>query len=59
MLHFESDIFFTIFRRPDGTKLKLPDCLLGQLGNDPKKKTLLVYGHLDGQLASQLDCVTA
>ena len=34
--------------RPDGSKLKLPPVLLGQLGNDPKKKTVLLYGHLDG-----------
>lgn len=36
---------------PDGSKLKLPPILLGTLGNDPKKKTLLVYGHLDVQPA--------
>ena len=32
---------------PDNTKLSLPPVLLGTLGNDPDKKTLLVYGHLD------------
>ncbi len=37
------------FFRPDGTKLKLPPVIFGQLGNDPKKKTLLIYGHLDGK----------
>ncbi|KAH6935124.1 hypothetical protein HPB50_003452 [Hyalomma asiaticum] len=35
----------------DGTKLKLPPVLLGHLGTDPAKKTLLVYGHLDVQPA--------
>lgn len=35
----------------DGSKLPLPPILLGQLGQDPKKKTLLVYGHLDVQPA--------
>ncbi|XP_050408340.1 cytosolic non-specific dipeptidase [Patella vulgata] len=32
---------------PDGTKLPLPPVIFAQLGSDPKKKTLLVYGHLD------------
>ena len=36
---------------PDGSKLKLPPVMMGELGNDPKKKTLLVYGHLDVQPA--------
>ncbi|KAK3103881.1 hypothetical protein FSP39_022629, partial [Pinctada imbricata] len=40
---------------PDGTKLPLPPILLGQLGDDPKKKTLLVYGHLDVQPAAKED----
>ena len=40
---------------PDGSKLKLPPCILGSLGNDPKKKTLLVYGHLDVQPAAMED----
>ena len=35
----------------DGTKLKLPPIILGQLGADPAKKTLLVYGHMDVQPA--------
>jgi hypothetical protein len=33
--------------------LKLPDVLMGELGNDPAKKTLLVYGHLDVQPANE------
>ena len=36
---------------PDGNQLKLPPVLMGHLGNDPNKKTLLVYGHLDVQPA--------
>jgi len=36
---------------PDGTKLPLPPILLGQLGKDPKKKTICIYGHLDVQPA--------
>jgi len=35
----------------DGSKLKLPPIILGQLGTDPAKKTLLVYGHMDVQPA--------
>ncbi|KAK7098494.1 cytosolic non-specific dipeptidase-like [Littorina saxatilis] len=40
---------------PDGNKIELPPVLLGQLGTDPKKKTLLVYGHLDVQPAHKED----
>ncbi|KAK7490769.1 hypothetical protein BaRGS_00017998 [Batillaria attramentaria] len=40
---------------PDGSKIELPPVLMGQLGNDPKKKTLLVYGHLDVQPAQKDD----
>lgn len=39
---------------PDGTELELPPALLGTLGNDPNKKTLLVYGHLDVQPAHKV-----
>ena len=35
----------------DGSQLKLPPVLMGQLGNDPDKKTVLLYGHLDVQPA--------
>nr|CAG8564411.1 6758_t:CDS:2 [Entrophospora candida] len=34
-----------------GKTLKLPPILLGTYGNDPKKKTILVYGHYDVQPA--------
>ena len=40
---------------PDGTKLPLPPVLLAELGSDPKKKTLCVYGHLDVQPAAKED----
>lgn len=40
---------------PDGTTLPLPPILLGQLGKDPKKKTICVYGHLDVQPALKED----
>lgn len=40
---------------PDGTKLKLPPVMMGHLGSDPNKKTLLIYGHLDVQPALKED----
>lgn len=40
---------------PDGRKAHLPPVLLGQLGNDPKKKMLCIYGHLDVQPANKSD----
>lgn len=39
----------------DGSQLDLPPVLLGTLGQDPGKKTLLVYGHLDVQPAARED----
>ncbi|XP_075229128.1 cytosolic non-specific dipeptidase-like [Lycorma delicatula] len=39
----------------NSTKIALAPVLLGQLGNDPKKKTILVYGHLDVQPAAKED----
>jgi len=38
---------------PDGSVLPLPPVLMGELGTDASKKTLLVYGHLDVQPANQ------
>ncbi|KAF8384990.1 hypothetical protein PRIPAC_74132 [Pristionchus pacificus] len=38
-----------------GSTIPLPPILLGKLGCDPKKKTLLVYAHLDVQPASRED----
>ncbi|XP_059145561.1 cytosolic non-specific dipeptidase-like [Physella acuta] len=40
---------------PDGSSIELPPVLLGTLGTDEKKKTLLVYGHLDVQPAEMSD----
>ncbi|KAG5887433.1 hypothetical protein JTB14_024632 [Gonioctena quinquepunctata] len=40
---------------PDGTTLPLPPVLFGTLGTDPKKKTVLAYGHLDVQPAYKED----
>lgn len=31
---------------PGGQSAPLPPAILGSLGNDPSKKTVLVYGHL-------------
>ncbi|KAJ7141643.1 hypothetical protein C8R46DRAFT_1135459 [Mycena filopes] len=39
----------------DGQTLPLPPAILGRIGNDPKKKTVLVYGHFDVQPASLSD----
>lgn len=35
----------------DGQKIDLPPVLLGSLGQDKEKKTVLIYGHLDVQPA--------
>ena len=35
-----------------GTELDLPPIVLASVGNDPKKKTILVYGHYDVQPVS-------
>ena len=35
--------------------IPLPPALLGELGSDPKKKTICVYGHLDVQPAHKDD----
>ncbi|KAI2807066.1 Metallopeptidase M20 [Blomia tropicalis] len=40
---------------PDGKVAPLPPVLFAQLGNDIKKKTLCIYGHLDVQPASKDD----
>jgi len=39
----------------DGSEIPLPPVLLGSLGSDPKKKTILLYGHLDVQPALMKD----
>lgn len=40
---------------PDGTVLPLPPVLLAQFGDDPMKKTLVAYGHLDVMPAAKED----
>lgn len=40
---------------PDGREIPLPSVLLGTLGNDTNKKTVLLYGHLDVQPALKED----
>lgn len=35
-----------------GQRLDLPPAILGRLGDDPKKKTVLIYGHYDVQPVS-------
>ena len=37
---------------PDGSKIPLPPLVFGNLGNNPDKKTVLIYGHLDVQPAN-------
>ena len=39
----------------NGNEIPLPPALLGTLGTDPKKKTVLIYGHLDVQPALKED----
>lgn len=38
-------------KTPDNTEIDLPPIILGNLGADPAKKTVCVYGHLDVQPA--------
>jgi len=40
---------------PDGSEIPLPPVLFGSLGSDPKKKTVLIYGHLGVQPALMKD----
>ncbi|ESK84268.1 glutamate carboxypeptidase [Moniliophthora roreri MCA 2997] len=39
----------------EGKELPLPPAVLGRIGNDPKKKTVLIYGHFDVQPANKSD----
>ena len=46
----------------DGKQLKLPPAILGKIGSDSKKKTVLIYGHFDVQpvslhAPSPVDCI--
>lgn len=40
---------------PGGSKITLPPAVLAQLGDDPAKRTVLVYGHFDVQPAKESD----
>ncbi|TRM67091.1 hypothetical protein BD626DRAFT_484722 [Schizophyllum amplum] len=39
----------------EGQTLQLPPAVLGSIGKDPKKKTILIYGHFDVQPAQLSD----
>jgi Cys-Gly metallodipeptidase DUG1 len=38
----------------EGQEIPLPPAILGKLGNDKNKKTILVYGHFDVQPVSTI-----
>jgi len=40
----------------DGQEIELPPAVLGEIGNDKSKKTLLIYGHFDVQ---PVECLSA
>jgi len=42
-------------KQPDRQHLDLPPCILARLGDDPKKPTVLLYGHYDVQPAQKSD----
>jgi len=42
-------------QKRDGPKIDLPPVLFASIGNDPKKKTILCYGHYDVQPALKSD----
>jgi len=39
----------------DGQELEIPPAILGAIGSDPAKKTVLIYGHFDVQPAEKAD----
>ena len=39
----------------DGQTLQLPPAILGRIGEDKDKKTVLIYGHFDVQPAAKSD----
>lgn len=45
-------IFVLWLQLPSGEEIALPPIVLGQLGSDPGKKTVCIYGHLDVQPAN-------
>ena len=42
----------------DGEDLALPPAILGRIGNDSDKKTVLIYGHFDVQPVSSFQLLT-
>ena len=36
----------------DGKEIDLPPAILASIGNDPEKRTILIYGHFDVQPVS-------
>ncbi|XP_072031332.1 cytosolic non-specific dipeptidase-like [Amphiura filiformis] len=42
-------------KQQDGSEIPFPPVILGYLGNDPNKKTVCIYGHLDVQPAKLSD----
>lgn len=59
------DLGFELELRKVGSKplkgadeVALPPVILGTRGNDPKKKTVLIYGHLDVQPAERVGICT-
>lgn len=55
VLGFSTEIKQQDNHEVEGKTVQLPPILLGSLGNDPAKKTLLIYGHLDVQPAKVTD----
>lgn len=55
-LHYKR-LFYSLFEQtlPGGKSIPLPPVLIGVLGKDPKKPTVVLYGHLDVQPAAKED----
>ena len=51
---YDYDVFVPV-QLPSGEEIPLPPIVLGQLGSDPAKKTVCIYGHLDVQPAKLED----
>lgn len=50
-LNISTEIHLPGMQKVQGIELALPPIILGTYGTDPKKKTVLVYGHYDVQPA--------
>ena len=40
----------------EGQVLDLPPAIVGRIGEDPKKKTIFIYGHFDVQPVRSVSC---